>query len=141
MTKQVLSLTLALCGALTFALPSQAEDTKPGGGPGGRRGPGGPGGHRMDPEERLKQMKETLNLTDDQVAKIKPILEKGASEAKAIHEDASVQGEDKRSKTMEVMKSTREQVNEILTPEQREKAKAEREKRGGPGGKRGPKPQ
>ena len=45
------------------------------------------GGHamgQMTPESRLKMLTEKLNLTEDQQAKVKPILEDESKQMKAL---------------------------------------------------------
>lgn len=146
MTKHILTLSIALAGACTLTLSAIGQDAKPPGGSGGPgKGHGGPGEHRPppSPEERLKHMKETLNLTDDQAAKILPILQKSQEAMKAIHEDQSMKPEEKHAKAQETMKAGMQEVGAILTPEQQDKWKAEMEKRRagrGPGGPAGPGP-
>lgn len=136
MTKHILSLSIALTGAcLLLNTTSFAEDAKPPGGP-----DGGPGGHRPppNPEERVKHMKETLGLTDDQAAKLLDIFKKSGDQRKAIMDDTASSKEDKHTKMEELGKTTRTEIEAVLTPEQQAKAKAEMEKRrgehrGGPG--------
>src|SRR5215471_14524482 len=41
----------------------------------------------MTPEDRLKMLTEKLNLTEDQQAKLKPIIEDQSKQMKAIHDD------------------------------------------------------
>ena len=63
--------TLTLTGALLGSTAiTRAEDPKPEAP--AARGPGA----RLNPEERLKRMTETLGLTQDQQDKIKAIFEK-----------------------------------------------------------------
>lgn len=58
------------------------------------------------------QMKERLNLTEEQVAEIKVIREKRAPEKKQL-----------REKLQELNKAERAEINEVLTEEQRIKMK------------------
>ena len=74
---------------------------------------------QMTSEDRLKMLTEKLDLTDDQQAKVKPILEDQAAQMKALHDDSSLAPEDKRAKMKEVHKSSTEKINAILTPDQR----------------------
>lgn len=131
---------LILAASVAFLTPTltRAEDNKPK--PAGeRRGPGGPGG-RMNPEERLKMMTEKLSLTSEQQEKVKAIMEKNGPKMREIMAKGrgNVSEEDK-TKMREMMKEQFEEIGAVLTPEQKEKWKAERESRGpgGPGGERG----
>ena len=116
-------LTLTLTGAVVLAAPTftRAEDAKPE----PAKGAGVRGG-RFNPEERLKQMTETLTLTQEQQDKIKAILEKN----KGVREElAKLSPEERRAKAGEMMKSQIEEIGAVLTAEQKEKWKAEMEKR------------
>ena len=77
----------------------------------------------MTPEQHLQMLSEKLNLTDDQKAKIKPILEGQAQQMKAIHEDTSLSEDQKKAKKKALHDSLREQINAVLTPEQQAKFK------------------
>ncbi len=123
---------------LTFGLALRAQ-SEPEGGPPQRR--------RMmmqTPEERLDRMAKDLNLTDDQKAKIKPILEKEADQRKAIMEDSSLSREDRRAKFMELQQKTHADIKAVLNQDQQKKFEEMRPRRGrgGPSGERpqGPPP-
>ena len=130
-----ISSTLVLTLALSLAASTLvlAEDAKPAAGarPGGHR-EGGPG-RMMDPDARAKRMQTDLGLNDDQTAKIKAIYEKSQAAngdaMKKLREDTSISQEDKRKKMGEMMASTHEEVNAVLTPDQQTKWKEEEEKR------------
>jgi Spy/CpxP family protein refolding chaperone len=81
----------------------------------------------MTPEARLKMLTEKLNLTDDQQAKIKPMLEDQSKQMKAIHDDASLAPADKQAKMKEVHESSIEKMNAVLTPDQQAKWKQMRQ--------------
>ena len=135
------TLTLGIAAAALFSIqPNILAEDKPAGEkpkrPEGGR-PGAPGG-RFSPEARLKHMTETLGLTQEQQDKIKAIFEGGREEMAKLRE--LPEGE-RREKFGEFMKAQNEKVLAVLTPEQKEKQKAEFEKRRGegrPGGERKP---
>ena len=125
-----LTLTIAATALLTLPTLSLAADEKK---PEGKRpgGAGGPGG-RFNPEERLKHMTESLGLTQEQQDKVKAILEKDAPKFKELMAKGRENlTEEDKAKMGELMKAQREEIAAILTPEQKEKQKAEMEKRGG----------
>lgn len=66
-------------------------------------------------EQRLKQLDETLQLTDDQKLKIKDIWAKQRDELK------SLPAGEKRTKGMDALKASRDQVRAVLTPSQQAK--------------------
>lgn len=66
----------------------------------------------------LKALTEQLKLTDDQVTKVKELLKTQREQGRAIREDTTLSDEDKRSKNMDLMKSTRDQLRALLTEDQ-----------------------
>lgn len=81
---------------------------------------GGPAMGAMTPESRLKMLTEKLNLTEDQQAKVKPILEDESTKMKALHDEGPA---DKQAKMKELHMSSTEKINAILTPDQQAKWK------------------
>jgi Spy/CpxP family protein refolding chaperone len=73
---------------------------------------------------RLNHMAKELNLTDDQKAKIKPLLESEVGDLKGLKADTSMTPQQKKAKAMEVHDKYAPQIQAILTPEQQEKWKA-----------------
>ncbi len=111
-----LALTAALCGP-TFAQQQPSQGTQQQQGPGGRHR----GGHRG---RRLHRLLEQLNLSEDQRAQIRSIMQSGDDQTP-------------RERMQRIMA--------VLTPEQRSQLQALREQyrqqhEGGPGGQgpRGP---
>jgi Spy/CpxP family protein refolding chaperone len=152
--KLALSLTLAgLCAlpAVVIAAdpvppkpPGGAEAPKPAGDkpagdkPEGRR-PGGAGGERRAPGDRLKEMTEKLNLTQEQQDKVKAIQEKYGPQLREIFAKGRENvTEADRAKAGDLMKAQREEIAAILTPEQKEKMKELSPEGRRPGGDRKP---
>lgn len=103
--KQNLITILAVSGmALGSVVIAQPEDHDNCGGRGWH--------HRGNP---LEHMTESLKLTEDQKAKVQPILDQAKPQIRAIHEEAM-------QKTKAVMESTMSQIRPLLTPEQQKKA-------------------
>jgi Spy/CpxP family protein refolding chaperone len=88
---------------------------------------GGPTMGAMTPESRLKMLTEKLNLTEDQQAKLKPILEDQSKQMKALHDDTSLTPADKQAKMKELHESSTEKINAVLTPDQQAKWKQMRQ--------------
>ena len=80
-------------------------------------------------ERQLERMSKSLNLTDDQVAKIRPILQNRNKQLEDLRAKSSLPQGYARAKATEVRRSSRQQIDQILTPEQKEKQKPMR--RGG----------
>jgi Spy/CpxP family protein refolding chaperone len=94
------------------------------------------GGQRMrgpmTPEDQLARMTKQLQLTDDQQAKMKPILEEQHKQMMDLRQDTSMSREDRFAKFREVrQKSLETKMKAILTTEQQEKwQKIQEERRG-----------
>lgn len=94
--------------------------------------------HHATVEHRLEEMSKQLNLTDDQKAKLKPILQDETQQMQAAHNDTSLSQDQKRAKAKEIREAHTSQINEVLTPDQqkkweemRKKGKEEHEKKSG----------
>jgi Spy/CpxP family protein refolding chaperone len=116
-------LLLAFAAGLMFVGPTSfAQAAAPvAQGQGGMAGGSGMG--QMTPENRLKWMTEKLNLTDDQQAKIKPLLEDETTQMKAVRSDTSLSPQDRHAKMKSINAASTEKINAILTPEQQTKWK------------------
>jgi Spy/CpxP family protein refolding chaperone len=80
--------------------------------------------HFNQVERELKRMSQTLNLTDDQVAQIRPILQIRNKQLKDLRANSALPQGEARTKATAIRKSARQQIDQVLTPEQREKQKA-----------------
>ena len=98
-----------------------------------------------------KKAQEDLGLSPEQIGKIKAVLEQLQADAKRIRDEvlgpgAEPKPEDLKGERFEALKTrheellqkARDQIKELLTPEQREKAERMRPGRPGPGGPGGP---
>src|ERR1017187_6111493 len=89
---------LSLLLAIPFLAGSAAAAQNQGeGGPRGQAGPGGPRGP-MSPDDRLKQMTKDFDLTSDQKAKIKPILEDEQKKMQDLRSETNADRQTMRSK-------------------------------------------
>ena len=79
------------------------------------------GTHQGQHASRLEWLSKELNLTDDQQAKLKPILEEKSKQMKATREDSTLTQDQKSEKMKQIHESTHSQINGILTPEQQKK--------------------
>lgn len=77
-------------------------------------------------QDHLQEMKKQLNLTDDQVDKLKPIMTSQMADMQALKADTSMTPQQKHAKMMEIHQKYSPQVNAILTPEQQAKWKSMR---------------
>lgn len=74
--------------------------------------------------KHFEAMKSSLNLNDEQVAKMKEEKAKTHEQIKAIKENQSLSETDKRAQVKAVMQKQKENWKSILTPEQKAKLKA-----------------
>jgi Spy/CpxP family protein refolding chaperone len=77
-------------------------------------------------ERELQRMTARLNLTEEQQAKILPILQERNKQLDDLRANSSLPQGEARAKAREIRKSARQQIDQILTPEQREKERAMR---------------
>ena len=70
---------------------------------------------------RLEWLSTQLNLTDEQKAKLKPILEDEGKQMQAVRGDSSLSQDQKRDKVKQIHETTNSQINDTLTPDQQKK--------------------
>ena len=85
------------------------------------------GNAKMAKGKRLDAMKTSLNLNDEQVAKIKEEKAKTREQIKAIRENQSLSEADKKAQVKAVMQKQKASWDNILTPEQKAKMKAKQQ--------------
>ena len=113
----ILAILVLSAAGLTFArTPQESQAPAP-----NKHGGMHHNGESID--QHLQMLSEKLNLTDDQKAKLKPILQDQMQQMKTVHEDSSLSPEQKRAKVKSIHESFHDQVNAVLTPEQQTKLK------------------
>jgi Spy/CpxP family protein refolding chaperone len=78
-----------------------------------------------------------LNLTDAQKAQIESIRKSERDQIMAVRNDSTLTQDQQREKARSIFESSRQQIFNVLTPQQQETLKNERHERGGPRGFRG----
>ncbi|HET7100554.1 MAG TPA: hypothetical protein VFJ52_05335 [Terriglobia bacterium] len=90
----------------------------------------------MTPADQLARLTKQLKLTDEQQAKIKPILEEQHNKMMDLRQDTSMSREDRFARFREVRQDSLEKIKPILTPEQQKQwekiQQNRRERRRGP---------
>jgi protein CpxP len=130
---------LAIGATALSTLPAMAQDPSAPPPPQDQAGPqhghGGPGGMRGN---QIEFLTKKLNLTPDQVTQVKAIDADAINQMKALREDNSVAGPDKRTKMMDIHKTSQDKIRALLTDDQKTKFDAlqaqMRERRGDHGG-------
>jgi periplasmic protein CpxP/Spy len=85
------------------------------------------GGKEMGMHGGLQAAVESLNLTDDQKAKVKDIFADAKTKKQAVSSDASLSEEQKKAKMKELHTSIMAKLNEVLTPDQQTELKTKME--------------
>jgi protein CpxP len=115
-------LALMLAGLVYAVTPNAiAQDN---GGNDQQTAPAGPmehGRHHWDPQQRTEMLTKRLNLTSDQQAKVLDTLKSEQSQMESLRSDTSLSREDRRSKMMEIHKTTDDQIRGVLDPDQQKK--------------------
>jgi periplasmic protein CpxP/Spy len=131
MIKQSL-LILAAAGLISIAPFATAQDNPSNNQPSApAQGQGRWHGHE-DPAQRTAELTKKLKLTSDQQTKVQEALQSEHSQMESLHQDSSVSQQDRRSKMMEIRKSTDDQIRGILDANQQKKwdeMQAKREER------------
>jgi len=84
---------------------------------------GGQGHHHGMPsvDQRVQHLTKMLNLSDDQQAKVKSILENQQSQASSLREDTSLSQQDRRAKFMQIHQATQQSIRDVLNDDQKAK--------------------
>ena len=80
-------------------------------------------GMRMTPEERVKMLKDSLGLNDQQTEQIASIFKDMGAKRQALMDSVSDR-DARREAMMSMMKSTDEKIEALLTPDQKDKYEA-----------------
>ena len=126
-TAMAVAIMLAFALPMTMVAQSDSQAASPQGQTGEqhhmRRGP-------MSPQAELDHLSQALNLTDDQKAKIKPILENTNTQAQSIRQDSSLSDQDRHEKMRSLHESSMSQVRAVLTPDQQAKLDSMKQRHG-----------
>src|SRR4051812_14392601 len=77
--------------------------------------------HRAPNPDRLaKHLGKKLNLSTDQVAQIKPLLEDRSQQMQALRADTSLSQQDRRSKAHQIMKDSNVKIEAVLNDTQKQ---------------------
>ena len=125
----MLATGLTLCAAAAFAQDSSARRQR------FRTGTGGGMGRRapMSPDQQLAQMTTRYNLSADQQAKIKPILEDQAAQMTTMRSDTSMSRDDRMAKMTSLRTDSQTKIEAVLNDQQKQQYEADqqRPRRGG----------
>ena len=131
MIKQSL-LILAAAGLISIAPFATAQDNQTTNQPSAPAQEHGRWHGHEDPAQRTAELTKKLKLTSDQQTKVQDALQSEHSQMESLHQDSSLSQEDRRTKMMEIHKSTDGQIRGLLDADQQKKwdeMQAKREQR------------
>ena len=74
--------------------------------------------HSFDPHKAAQRIGKRLNLTDDQTAKLEPILATQQQKIAALRSDTSLSRDQRREQFKAIQQDTKSQLATVLTPDQ-----------------------
>jgi len=72
-------------------------------------------------DERVQHLTKALNLSDDQQAKVKSILQDQQNQANSLRQDTSISQQDRRAKFMQIHQTTQQSIRDVLNDDQKAK--------------------
>jgi Spy/CpxP family protein refolding chaperone len=111
---------VTLLAACLFAMAAVAQQNPPAQANGDHKhGQMGPGMGNVD--DHVKELTTKLNLSNDQQAKVKSILEDTHQQMDTLAKDQSISKDDKHAKMKELHESVHSKVRDVLTDDQKPK--------------------
>lgn len=78
-------------------------------------------GHKApNPDRMAKHLGKKLNLSNDQVAQIKPVLEDRAQQMQSLRADTSLSQQDRRNKAHQIMQDSNTKIEAVLNDTQKQ---------------------
>lgn len=76
--------------------------------------------HTADPDRMAKHLGKKLNLSSDQVAQIKPVLENRSQQMQALRADTTLSAQDRRAKAQDIMQDSKSKIEAVLNDTQKQ---------------------
>jgi len=115
-------LALILAGLVYTVTPSAVAQDSGGNdqqsAPAGAPPEHGRGRGHFDPAQRAEMLSKQLKLSSDQQSKVGDILKSEQSQMEAVHQDSSLSQQDRRSKMMDIHKTSNDQIRGLLDSDQ-----------------------
>lgn len=84
--------------------------------------------HRAhNPHKTALKMGKQLGLSQDQTAKLEPILAERQQKMKALHDDTTLTADQKKDQRRQIQENTRTEMSSVLTPDQMQQLKTARQ--------------
>ena len=74
----------------------------------------------MNPDKQAKHLAKELNLTPDQVAQIKPVLESRKQQFESLRADSSLSPQDRRAKFQAIQQDSKSKIEAVLNDTQKQ---------------------
>ena len=131
--KKYLALFAVLFAIILMATSAIAQDTTSGTAttPTAKKGKSSGGGAAGRANAELADLTKSLTLTDDQQAKIKPILMDESAKIHASKKASTGSADDSKAKSAAIRADANKQIRELLTPDQQKIFDASAKKGGG----------
>ena len=116
---------VAMIGETGFAAPvGNANGTRT-----ERRGQKGERGQKATPQQRVERMARALNLSDNQKSRIVAILQDAKNQMQSQRGNKNLTREQKQERRRAMREQTKNRINAVLTPQQRDKMAQMQERR------------
>jgi len=109
------------CMITGSALAQSNENNGPQSAPAGEPSEHGYGHRHFDPTQRTDVLTKQLKLTSDQQSKVLDIFKAEQSQMDKLRSDSSLSPDDRRSKMMDIRKSSNDQIRALLDSGQQQK--------------------
>jgi|SRR3954468_22037434 len=76
--------------------------------------------HAPNPDRMARHLGKKLNLSDEQVAQIKPVLENRAQQMQALRGDSALSEQDRRTKAHAIMQDSKNKIEAVLNDTQKQ---------------------
>lgn len=119
--------TMALAGLLGLGMTAFAQDTTTQQQPADTQAQG-PARRGFDADRQLAHMTKALNLSSDQQAQIKPILENQHQQMMQVRQDQSLSRQDRMTKIKGLNDDTHSKIEAVLNDQQKQKFEAMQQK-------------
>ncbi len=124
MDSKRIALAFSAVLVLSAAAMGQTTDNSAPPPPQQQQGPAGQSPRRMDPARQLKMLTRRLNLSDDQRAQIKPLLEERRQKMQALFQDQSLSRDQVRAQMRTIHEETRGKIEAVLNDQQKQQYEA-----------------
>jgi len=115
------TLSALVAAASVSAFPQDSESNNQQSAPSSGQPGQGSVRHHLDPAKRAEMLTKQLKLTSEQQSKVLEILQSEQSQMENLRSDSSASQEERRSKMMEIRKTSNDQIRGLLDSNQQKK--------------------